>query len=99
MRIKSIVYIAPIFLIWVFKSAAQDTTKIKLLFDSLSAAKEDSVKARLLNTICWQYHNTNPDTAMHFAKQALAIAEKNNDKKNIAHFEILHRQVILYTKQ
>lgn len=83
-RVKSIVHIIFILLLCVFKSVAQDTAKIKLLFDSLSLAKQDSIKARLLNTICWQYHNTNPDTAMHFAKQALALAEKNNDKKNIA---------------
>lgn len=84
MRVKSLVHITLLLILFAGKVFGQDAAKIKLLHDSLSAATEDSTKARLLNTICWQYHNSNPDTAMFYAQQALALAEKIKDTRNIA---------------
>jgi len=63
-------------LLFIITATAQDYTKIKKLQQELSAAADDTSKANALNQLCWQYHNTNTDTAIYYVKAALLLGEK-----------------------
>lgn len=84
MQIRLIIVIIFILVAGGVNIYAQNTVKVRLLQDSLVMANDDSTKARLLNAIGWQYHNSDPNTAMYYVREALAIAQKKGDKKNIA---------------
>ena len=50
----------------------------------LANAKEDTAKVNTLNTLAQEFKSNNPDTAIYFANEALALATKLNYKMGIA---------------
>jgi tetratricopeptide (TPR) repeat protein len=60
------------------------TKQIDSLKEVLRTAKEDTNKANTLNSLAREFRNSNPDTSVYFAKEALLISEKNNFNKGIA---------------
>lgn len=51
-------------------------------FDSLqtvlSSAKKDTSKINILNSIAMEFRNTNPDTAIYYARQSLALSQSKH---------------------
>ena len=60
------------------------TKKIDSLIFVLKTVKEDTNRVNALNAIAGELRNKNPDTAIYFADQALALSAKNNYAKGNA---------------
>lgn len=67
---------------------------IDSLFSVLKTQKDDTSKVATLNALAFLNRNSNPDTALHFTNQALALSEKLNFQEGIADSKI-SRAVIL----
>jgi tetratricopeptide (TPR) repeat protein len=81
--LKKHLFIAVIFCLCYFISQAQKS-KIDSLQHVLKTAKEDTTKINTLNQIAMRFRNSNPDTAICFARQALEFSERIKFKKGIA---------------
>ena len=66
-----------------FVASGQNNT-IDSLLKALQAQKVDTNKVKTLNELAYSYRNTQPDTGVYYARQALALAEKLNWKMGIA---------------
>ena len=64
--------------------------KVDSLLKVLKTAKEDTIRVNTLNALAYEIASNNPDTAVYFANEALALATKLNYKMGIAdaHFII-----------
>jgi two-component system, NarL family, sensor histidine kinase UhpB len=62
----------------------KDRSKIDSLFAILKTPKEDTGKVNTLNALANEFANNNPDTAIYFANEALALSTKLNYKMGIA---------------
>ena len=62
---------------------AQDK-RVDSLLALLKTDKEDTNKIKHLNSLALEFRNNNPDTAIRFAKQALALSEKMDFQSGIA---------------
>jgi two-component system NtrC family sensor kinase len=58
--------------------------KIDSLITVLKTTKQDSTKVKTLNVLAYEFRGNNPDTAIYFANEALALATKANYKIGIA---------------
>ncbi len=58
--------------------------KVDSLLQVLKTAKEDTTKVNTFNALAYEIANNNPDTAVYFANEALALATKLNYKMGIA---------------
>jgi len=58
-------------------------SKIDSLQNLLKTAKQDTTKAKLLNSLSSELRRSNPDTAMCYAKKALKLSENLKFKKGI----------------
>ena len=65
-------------------SAQNPQHKIDSLLNVLKRAKEDTTKANTLNALGRELSNSNPDTSIILANQALSLSEKATSKKHIA---------------
>ncbi|MBK7028022.1 MAG: tetratricopeptide repeat protein [Bacteroidales bacterium] len=59
----------------------QGQNKADSLLSALKSAKHDSLRIKTLNRLATHFRSNNPDTAIYFANQAIAIATKTNDTK------------------
>src|SRR5262245_51264491 len=64
---------------------AQDQHKIDSLKQVISTAKEDTAKASALDFLGWELRNSNPDSAIILANQALTLSKKYASTKHIAY--------------
>jgi adenylate cyclase len=62
----------------------QGQSKVDSLLSVLKTAKPDTAKVNILNALADEFRNNDPDSAMYFAGEALALAVKLNDKMKIA---------------
>ncbi|MBI3501377.1 MAG: tetratricopeptide repeat protein [Bacteroidetes bacterium] len=58
--------------------------KIDSLEKLLSAAKKDTNKVNILNTLCWEYYNNGSEKSLEYGKEALKLAEQLNYKRGMA---------------
>ena len=65
-------------------SAQNPQHKIDSLLQVLKTAKEDTSKVNTLIALGWELRNSNPDTSIILANQALSLSEKARSKKHIA---------------
>ncbi|HLG33512.1 MAG TPA: tetratricopeptide repeat protein [Bacteroidia bacterium] len=65
-------------------SAQNPQHKIDSLLQVLSTSKEDTGKVNTLNALGMALSNSNPDTSIMLANQALSLSEKAASKKHIA---------------
>lgn len=65
-------------------SSAQNQNTIDSLVNVLKTAKEDTSKVNAFNTLGRELINSNPDTAIALANQALLLSKKAGSKKHIA---------------
>src|ERR1041384_5833752 len=72
-----------------FISFSQNQNKIDSLLNRLKIAKEDTLKAYMLNDLALEFVNNNPDTAVYFANEALKIASKVNYPMGISNAYLL----------
>lgn len=50
----------------------------------LQISTVDTLKVSAYTRLCWEYHNSNPQLAIQYAKAGLAIAEKNDYQRGLA---------------
>lgn len=72
------------FSLFIISGLAQQKELDSLLNELKKNTKEDTVRLNLLNTIAYNYYNTNPDAGLATAEQALQLAKKLNSKAGIA---------------
>jgi two-component system NtrC family sensor kinase len=65
-------------------SQKQGQEKIDSILAVLKVAKQDSTKVNTLNALSYEFRSNDPDTAIYFANEALALATKTNYKMGIA---------------
>ncbi|HYV90313.1 MAG TPA: tetratricopeptide repeat protein [Chitinophagales bacterium] len=63
---------------------AQNNKQVDSLLSVLKIAKEDTGKVNTLNALADEFINNNPDTAIYFGSEALALATKLNYQLGIA---------------
>ncbi|MBA3648475.1 MAG: tetratricopeptide repeat protein [Chitinophagales bacterium] len=59
--------------------------KIDSLVTLLKTTTQDTAKIKALNAIAYEYRSNDPDTAIYFANEALALATKTNDKTGMVY--------------
>jgi len=59
--------------------------RIDSLLNELNGRKHDSLRIAILDDICFDYYNINPDSGIFYGKQGLQLAEKMNLSKPTAH--------------
>jgi tetratricopeptide (TPR) repeat protein len=64
-------------------SFSQDKQLIDSLQAILKTAKQDTARAKILNQLSIAYRGNNPDKAMDYAKQSLALSEEIGYKKGV----------------
>src|SRR5678815_4945402 len=62
----------------------QGQEKIDSLFSVLTTTMQDTTKVNVLNMLAYELRSNDPDTAIYFANEALALATKTNYKIGIA---------------
>lgn len=61
----------------------QGQKKVDSLIAVLKTTKQDTTKVNVLNDLAYQFRGNNPDTAIYFAGEALALATKLNNETGI----------------
>ncbi|MEK0337042.1 MAG: hypothetical protein QQN41_06360, partial [Nitrosopumilus sp.] len=56
-----------------FFSFSQDRTKVDSLENIIKTTNEDTTRIKALNKLAWKLKSNNPDTAIYYSKQALAL--------------------------
>src|SRR6056297_3211728 len=82
-RILTIFFILSVFLTYSSQIFGQEDRAVDSLKNEISKA-EGGQKVKLLNQISKQYWSISPDSSLHFAKEALRIAQKINDDAGIS---------------
>lgn len=87
MNVKKQYFILPLLIFFRFAfnlGFSQNQAKVDNLLQEFETTKEDTNKVIVLNKLCWEYINTDPNQSMEYATQALALAEKIGYKKGIS---------------
>ncbi|MCK4662638.1 MAG: tetratricopeptide repeat protein [Bacteroidales bacterium] len=81
---KNIFYLIFLILLSIHPTFGKKLSKTDSLKNVLKIANNDSIKIIILNELCWEYKNSNPDSAICFCNKALAFGKNANNKNLIA---------------
>jgi len=64
---------------WIVKELYGRNIPVEEFEKALAKEKNDNMKVKLINVLCWKYFNSNPQKALEYAKMQVELAEKLND--------------------